>query len=65
MSVCGGYRGYVVVVEGMWWLLYVYAVIIGMLRLLLVCGGYIGMWRLYRYVAVICPICTSRAAQGS
>ena len=28
-------------------------VIKGMRRLLRVCGGYIGMWRLYLYVAVI------------
>ena len=30
-----------------------------------VCGGYIGMWWLCRYVTVILNNCTSTAVQGS
>ena len=38
---------------------------LGLTRTLHVCGGYIVMWRLYWYVAVIFDNFTSRAALGS
>ena len=45
-DVCGSYYGYVAVIKSMWRLYWYVAVI-------LVCGGYIGIWRLYRTTALL------------